>query len=67
MLEGKHYRVSDILVPFIYIFADTFLRLQDDAPFTDINLLYTSLLNKLLSNNYSKGWSTKNLDNMKSR
>lgn len=38
MLEGNGYRHSDIVFPFVFGYAHTLLRLQDDAPFTFISI-----------------------------
>lgn len=52
LLEGKDYNVLDIVFPFVFGYDGTWMALQDSAPLTYIQVLYTSVVNQLLYNNY---------------
>lgn len=51
MLEGKDNRFLDIVFPFGFGNANTWLGLQYDVYLTNIHILYTSMFNQLLSKN----------------
>ena len=64
MVEGKDYRVLDIVFPFVFGYADIWLGSQDEAPLTRIHVFYTDLVNRLMSNNHSRGWSAADMDEL---
>lgn len=47
-------------------YADTRMKFQDEAPLTHIHFQYTEMVNWLISTNYSAGWSTYDVEGMRS-
>ena len=66
MLEGKDYRTLDMFFPFIFGYVDSWLGYAEDAPLTKIHVMYTDLVNRLMSNNNGNGWSTGELQDLRS-
>lgn len=66
MLEGKDYRTLDCFFPFIFAYVDSWLGYSEEAPLTKIHVLYTDLVNRLMSDNYSNGWSDAELQDLRS-
>lgn len=58
MLKGKDYTVLEIVFPFVYVYSHDWMVLEEDAHLTHIHVLYTEIDNGLMSNNYSREWST---------
>lgn len=46
------------------MYADTWMRIQDDKPFTKIHFQYTDITNYLISDNYSNDWSTDDVEKL---
>lgn len=57
MLEGKDFKCLDMVFPFVAAYIDRVTGYQDNAPLTDICTSYTTLMQDLLYDNTSTGWS----------
>lgn len=62
MLEGNDYCALDIFL-FVFAYDDKWTGFSEELPLTMIHLQYTGIGNVLMSDNYSNGWSTKDLAN----
>lgn len=62
--EGKDYRALHIEFTFLFGYAHTSVRLQDDTPPSHVLVIYTSMVNKFLSDNKCTGWITKDVHDM---
>lgn len=62
MQEEKNDIVLDIPFSIIFDYADAWLGLQGDTALTNIHVLYTSIVKRLLSINYSTFRLTTNFD-----
>lgn len=66
MLEGKDYRTLDMSFPFIFGYVGTWLGYYEDASLTRVHVMYTDLVNRVMSDNNSNGWSTEDLEELRS-
>lgn len=63
--ECKDYRYLDEVSRFVFGYADTWMGFEDNAPLSKINVQNTERSNRMMSEKHSKGWSTKDLDDMR--
>lgn len=66
MMKGNNYRSLDLFFPFVLVYTDTFMEYEDEAPLRKVHVQYTDIKNRLISDNYPKGWSTSDLAEMNS-
>lgn len=66
VLERKFCRSLKIVFPFVFRYADTCMGIQENAPLTNIHVIYTDVVNLLISNNHGGGFSIDNAYSMES-
>lgn len=62
--KNNGYWYLDIVLLFVFGYADTWMGSEDISTFNKIHFHYTELNNLLMSYNYSTCWSTKDLDDI---
>lgn len=67
MLEGKDYRILDMIFQFVCGYVDVWTIYRDDARLSKVPSLYSQLRNHLWYHNCSKVWSTQDLEDLRGR